>query len=430
MSGCSTCSTLTAADGSIKGCQRNGGCDNGGCNKLNVFDWLSNMDMPQHDRFDVLEVRFKNGRKDFFRNTQELELFPGDAVVVDVPNGHHIGHVSLQGELVRLQMQKKKVKNDDEIRSIYRLASEKDLEKFEKVKNRENPTLYRTREIIRELKLDMKLTDIEFQGDNTKATFYYSAEERVDFRELIKRLAGEFKIRVEMRQISLRQEAGRLGGIGSCGRELCCSTWLSDYKNVSTSAARYQNLSLNPSKLSGQCGRLKCCLNYELETYMDALKDIPEVNKPLLTQKGEAKLQKTDIFRKLMWFGYDNENAWIPLDTDRVAEIQQMNAKGKKPDTLMDDEVGGEKSESQALNSDLESLDKKYKKKTNNKNKRRKNKSNKNRSKNKDNKSTNPQANASASPQGNNNKPKSGNKKKPSGNRNKSKGPRQPKKQS
>ncbi len=430
MSGCSTCSTLTAADGSIKGCQRNGGCDNGGCNKLNVFDWLSNMDMPQHDRFDVLEVRFKNGRKDFFRNTQGLELFPGDAVVVDVPNGHHIGHVSLQGELVRLQMQKKKVKNDDEIRSIYRLASEKDLEKFEKVKNRENPTLYRTREIIRELKLDMKLTDIEFQGDNTKATFYYSAEERVDFRELIKRLAGEFKIRVEMRQISLRQEAGRLGGIGSCGRELCCSTWLSDYKNVSTSAARYQNLSLNPSKLSGQCGRLKCCLNYELETYMDALKDIPEVNKPLLTQKGEAKLQKTDIFRKLMWFGYDNENAWIPLDTDRVAEIQQMNAKGKKPDTLMDDEVGGEKSESQALNSDLESLDKKYKKKTNNKNKRRKNKSNKNRSKNKDNKSTNPQANASASPQGNNNKPKSGNKKKPSGNRNKSKGPRQPKKQS
>ena len=383
MSGCSTCSTLTAADGSVKGCKSNGGCDSGGCNKLNVFDWLSNMDMPVQDRFDILEVRFKNGRKEFFRNVNSVELYPGDAVVVDVPNGHHVGHVSLQGELVRLQMQKKKVKNDDDVRTIYRLASEKDLEKFEKVKNRENPTLFRTREIIRELKLEMKLTDIEYQGDNTKATFYYSAEVRVDFRELIKRLAGEFKIRVEMRQISLRQEAGRLGGIGSCGRELCCSTWLSEFKNVSTGAARYQNLSLNPSKLSGQCGRLKCCLNYELETYMDALKDIPDVNKPIITQKGEAKLQKTDIFRKLMWFGYDGDNTWIPIAAKRVKEIQKMNEKGEKPDTLMDDHVGGEKLEFQALNSDLESLDKKYKKKPQGGgNKKRKNRPNKNRNKN------------------------------------------------
>ncbi len=383
MSGCSTCSTLTAADGSVKGCKSNGGCDSGGCNKLNVFDWLSNMDMPVQDRFDILEVRFKNGRKEFFRNVNSVELYPGDAVVVDVPNGHHVGYVSLQGELVRLQMQKKKVKNDDDVRTIYRLASEKDLEKFEKVKNRENPTLFRTREIIRELKLEMKLTDIEYQGDNTKATFYYSAEVRVDFRELIKRLAGEFKIRVEMRQISLRQEAGRLGGIGSCGRELCCSTWLSEFKNVSTGAARYQNLSLNPSKLSGQCGRLKCCLNYELETYMDALKDIPDVNKPIITQKGEAKLQKTDIFRKLMWFGYDGDNTWIPIAAKRVKEIQKMNEKGEKPDTLMDDHVGGEKLEFQALNSDLESLDKKYKKKPQGGgNKKRKNRPNKNRNKN------------------------------------------------
>ena len=392
MSGCSTCSTLTAADGSVKGCKSNGGCDSGGCNKLNVFDWLSNMDMPVQDRFDIVEVRFKNGRKEFFRNVNSVDLYPGDAVVVDVPNGHHVGHVSLQGELVRLQMQKKKVKNDDDIRTIYRVASEKDLEKFEIVKNRENPTLFRTREIIRELKLDMKLTDIEYQGDNTKATFYYSAEERVDFRELIKRLAGEFKIRVEMKQISLRQEAGRLGGIGSCGRELCCSTWLSEFKNVSTGAARYQNLSLNPSKLSGQCGRLKCCLNYELETYMDALKDIPDVNKPILTQKGEAKLQKTDIFRKLMWFGYDGESAWIPIAAKRVKEIQEMNEKGEKPDTLMDDHVGGEKLEFQALNSDLESLDKKYKQKTGGGNKRRKNKPNKNRNKNK-NRNQNPNQN-------------------------------------
>lgn len=400
MSGCSTCSTLTAADGSVKGCKSNGGCDSGGCNKLNVFDWLSNMDMPVQDRFDILEVRFKNGRKEFFRNVNNVELYPGDAVVVDVPNGHHVGHVSLQGELVRLQMQKKKVKNDDEIRTIYRLASEKDLEKFEKVKNRENPTLFRTREIIRELKLEMKLTDIEYQGDNTKATFYYSAEERVDFRELIKRLAGEFKIRVEMRQISLRQEAGRLGGIGSCGRELCCSTWLSEFKNVSTGAARYQNLSLNPSKLSGQCGRLKCCLNYELETYMDALKDIPDVNKPIITQKGEAKLQKTDIFRKLMWFGYDGESAWIPIAAKRVKEILKMNEKGEKPDTLMDDHVGGEKLEFQALNSDLESLDKKYKKKTQGGgNKKRKNRPNKNRNKNKN-------RNQSSNKNPNQNKPK------------------------
>jgi cell fate regulator YaaT (PSP1 superfamily) len=399
MSGCSTCSTLTASDGIILGCKSNGGCDSGGCNKLNVFDWLSNMEMPSNDRFDIIEVRFKNGHKDFFRNTNNLELYPGDAVVVDVPNGHHLGHVSLQGELVRLQMQKKKVKNDDEIRTLYRIASDNDLEKYEKVKNRENPTLFRTREIIRELKLSMKLTDVEFQSDNTKATFFYSAEDRVDFRELIKQLAGEFKIRVEMRQISLRQEAGRLGGIGSCGRELCCSTWLTEFKNVSTGAARYQNLSLNPSKLSGQCGRLKCCLNYELETYMDALKSIPEVNKPLLTLKGEAKLQKTDIFRKLMWFGYEGESAWIPIAAERVAEIQKMNEKDKRPDSLLENSVGGEKGEFQALNSDLETLDKKYKNKSHGTNKPNKNRNkNKNRNRNKNrNKNNNQQGQPPAS---------------------------------
>ncbi|MEO9805375.1 MAG: regulatory iron-sulfur-containing complex subunit RicT [Reichenbachiella sp.] len=375
MSGCSTCSTLTAADGSIKGCKSNGGCSTGGCNKLNTFDWLSNMEAPGKYQFDIFEVRFKNGRKDFFRNSNDLEIYPGDPVVVNVPNGHHVGYVSLQGELVRLQMQKKKVNNDDEIRSIYRVASQKDLEKFESVQKRENPTMYRSREIINELKLEMKLTDVEYQADNSKATFYYSADERVDFRELIKRLAGEFKIRVEMRQISLRQEAGRLGGIGSCGRELCCSTWLSEFKNVSTSAARYQNLSLNPSKLSGQCGRLKCCLNYELETYMDALKDIPKVETGLLTDKGEARLQKTDIFRKIMWFGYKNDNAWIALDTERVKEVQKMNQEGKKPETLLEDKVGGEDRESHALNSDLERMDKKFRKgksKTKNKNRRHK----------------------------------------------------------
>lgn len=329
---------------------------------MNVFDWLSNMEMPSESKFDVVEVRFKNGRKDFYRNTEKLQLTTGDAVIVEVPNGHHLGHVSLQGELVRLQMQKKNVANDGEIRKIYRLAHAKDLEKYEEVKKRELPTLYRTREIVRMLKLAMKLSDVEYQADNTKATFFYSAEDRVDFRELIKHLAGEFRIRVEMRQISLRQEAGRLGGIGVCGRELCCSTWLSEFKNVATSAARYQNLSLNPSKLSGQCGRLKCCLNYELDTYMDALKDIPEVDAPLLTEKGEATLQKTDIFRKIMWFGFREESNWYPVNIERVNEILEMNRAGKKPANLEENEVA-EKEVGAPLNSDLESLDKKFRSK-------------------------------------------------------------------
>ena len=337
------------------------------------------MNMPMLDRFNSVEVRFKNGRKDFFRNNNHLDLYPGDAVVVDVPNGHHIGYISLQGELVRLQMKKKGVQGDDDIRGIYRLASDKDLEKFESVEKRENPTLFRTREIISDLNLGMKLTDVEYQADNTKATFYYSADDRVDFRELIKILASEFKIRVEMRQISLRQEAGRLGGIGSCGRELCCSTWLSEFKSVSTSAARYQNLSLNPSKLSGQCGRLKCCLNYELETYLDALKDIPDVEDGLLTDKGQAKLQKTDIFRKILWFGYEGENAWIPVPANRVAIVKEMNEKGEKPDTLLEDNVGGEGLESQSLNSDLERMDKKYTSKSSRKNKRKKKRPNRDR---------------------------------------------------
>lgn len=358
--GCSTCSSGNGT--AVGGCQNNGGCGTGACNKMNVFDWLSNMDLPQLDTFDIIEVKFKGGRKEFFRNTDDLDLTTGDPVVVDVPNGHHIGYVSLQGELVRLQMQKKKVANNDEIRKIYRIANDSDLESLQKVINREMPTLYRTRRIIEELKLSMKLSDVEYQADGNKATFYYSADSRVDFRELIKILAGEFKIRVEMRQISLRQEAGRLGGIGSCGRELCCSTWLSDFKSVSTSAARYQNLSLNPSKLSGQCGRLKCCLNYELETYMTALEDIPEVESPLLTKTGPATLQKTDIFRKIMWFSYEKENSWIPLKASRVKEILEMNQRKVIPDTLQDNAVTVS-SDEDVLNNDLIKMDNKYRKK-------------------------------------------------------------------
>jgi cell fate regulator YaaT (PSP1 superfamily) len=365
------CSCGSAKDGKVSGCQNNGACNTGGCNKMNVFDWLSNMDMPGQDRFNIVEVRLKNGRKEFYKNSEGINLTTGDAVILEVPNGHHLGHVSMQGELVRLQMQKKKVANDNEIKKIYRIAHQKDLEKFEEVKKRELPTLYRTREIIRNLKLEMKLSDIEYQADNTKATFFYSADDRVDFRELIKILAGEFKIRVEMRQISLRQEAGRLGGIGVCGRELCCATWLSDFKNVATSAARYQNLSLNPSKLSGQCGRLKCCLNYELETYMDALEDIPKIEGPLLTEKGEATLQKTDIFRKIMWFGFREENTWYPLNVSRVNEILRLNRDGKKPASLDKDEVE-EKATVQVLNSDLQQMDQKYRNKGKKKKKKRK----------------------------------------------------------
>lgn len=370
-----SCSCGVDSAGAVSGCNNNGGCSTGGCNKMNVFDWLSNMDMPTVDRFEIVEVRFKGGRKDFFRNDHALDLVTGDAVIVDVPSGHHMGYISMQGELVRLQMQKKKVANDDNIRKIYRKATIKDLEKYDGVRKREMPTLFRTRQIIQEQKLGMKLSDIEYQADNTKATFYYSADQRVDFRELIKVLASEFRVRIEMKQISLRQEAGRLGGIGSCGRELCCSTWLSEFKSVATSAARYQNLSLNPSKLSGQCGRLKCCLNYELETYMDALEDIPTVSK-LKTKHGEARLQKTDIFRKIMWFGFEGDNNWHPLGTDRVKEIIVLNEKGEFPETLTEDTIEI-KALSGSLNSDLEQMDKKFQKKNNkrpNKNRRNKGK--------------------------------------------------------
>ncbi len=361
--GCSSCSSGGGC--STGGCGKSGGCSSGGCNKMNTFDWLGNMEPTRIHSFKIAEIRFKGGRKEYFRNVNDIELNNGDPVIVNVPNGHHLGFVSLQGELVRLQMKKKGVVDDDQIRDIYRIANAKDLEKFESTQKRELPTLFRTREIINELKHDKKLTDVEYQADNTKATFYYSADDRVDFRELIKCLATEFKIRVEMRQISLRQEAGRLGGIGSCGRELCCSTWLSDFKSVSTSAARYQNLSLNPSKLSGQCGRLKCCLNYELDTYVDALKDIPTVEDPLLTERGEAFLQKTDIFKKIMWFGYREDTTWYPLSVERVNAILELNKKGVTPVSLDENDTSIQDEEKKAEDdlNELKRLDEKYKKK-------------------------------------------------------------------
>lgn len=341
--GCSGCSTgrgcSTASKGLPGGCKNNGSCGAGGCNKLNVFDWLANMELPSGQAaFDIVEVRFKNSRKDFLRNVNNLQLHVGDIVAVEASSGHDIGVISISGELVRLQMKKRNANPaSEEIKKIYRKAKSTDIEKWQEAQGLEQATMYRARTIAVKLNLQMKISDVEYQGDRTKAIFYYTADERVDFRELIKVLAEEFKVRIEMRQIGARQEAGRLGAIGSCGRELCCSTWLTDFRSVSTSAARYQQLSLNPLKLAGQCGKLKCCLNYELDSYMDALKDFPEVNNVKLeTEKGRAFHQKTDIFRRTMFFSYiDEPDNFIPLTVDRVKEVMEMNKAGNKPLELL-----------------------------------------------------------------------------------------------
>jgi len=365
---CKSCSTgacgSISGDQKVSGCQSNGGCGSGGCNKMNVFDWLTDVDVPTFQRYPIVEIKFKGGRKEYFKNADSLSLHTGDAVMVDTGTGAHLGIVSLQGELVRLQLLKKGIKDDDSIKKILRLATEKDIEKHELSISKDIAAIHRSREIIRDLKLNMKLSDVEHQSDGVKATFYYSSDDRVDFRELIKVLANEFKVRIEMKQISLRQEAGRIGGIGICGRELCCSTWLTDFKNVTTSAARYQNLSLNPVKLSGQCGRLKCCLNYELETYMDAIKHIPTLEGKLKIRKGNASLQKTDIFKRMMWFAVEGEESnWVAVGCDRVAEIIELNKKGIIPESfenLSPDSPVVEKLSISELNSDLERMDKKY----------------------------------------------------------------------
>jgi cell fate regulator YaaT (PSP1 superfamily) len=341
--GCSGCSTgrgcSTESKGLPGGCRNNGSCGTGGCNKLSVFDWLANMELPNGQApFDCVEVRFKNSRKEFFRNVNNLQLNVGDVIAVEASPGHDIGIVSISGELVRVQMKKQGVDVASElIKKVYRKAKQADIEKWQEAQGLEYNTMHRARTIAVKIGLQMKISDVEYQGDKTKAIFYYTADERVDFRELIKVLADEFKVRIEMRQIGARQEASRLGGIGSCGRELCCSTWLTDFRSVGTSAARYQQLSLNPLKLAGQCGKLKCCLNYELDSYMDALHDFPEVNNVKLeTEKGRAFHQKTDIFRRTMFFSYfDEPDNFIPLPVDRVKEVMAMNADGKKPADLL-----------------------------------------------------------------------------------------------
>lgn len=334
---CNNCSTGTQ-DGVPKGCNNNGSCGTGSCNKLTVFDWLSNMSLPQgQETFEVVEIRFKNGRKDFYRNPEKLSLSMGDIVATETSPGHDVGIVSLSGELVKVQMKKKNVALDAELPKIYRKASQKDIDIWSEARKREEPVRMRARELAIALNLEMKISDVEFQGDGSKATFYYTANDRVDFRQLIKDFAREFSIRVEMKQVGFRQEASRLGGIGSCGRELCCSTWLTDFRSVNTSAARYQQLSLNPQKLAGQCGKLKCCLNYELDTYLDALKDFPDLDTKLFTEKGNANCQKVDIFKGLMWFSYENQPSfWHVLTTAQVKEILAINARKKKIEALED----------------------------------------------------------------------------------------------
>ncbi|MDX1363464.1 PSP1 domain-containing protein [Arenibacter latericius] len=333
--GCSSCST--GKDGQPKGCKNNGTCGTDGCNKLTVFDWLSNMSLPNGQKpFDCVEVRFKNSRKEFFRNSKNLSLSIGDVVATQATSGHDVGMVTLTGELVRVQMKKKKEDyNNPQLPVIYRKASQKDIDKWQKCRDREEEIKKRAREIAIILKLQMKISDVEFQGDGSKATFYYTAEDRVDFRQLIKDMAKAFGIRIEMRQIGYRQEAQRLGGIGSCGRELCCSTWLTDFRSVSTSAARYQQLSLNPQKLAGQCGKLKCCLNYELDVYLDALKDFPSQDTKLFTTKGMAFCQKIDIFKGSLWFSYKDQPAnWHELTKEQVINIQEKNKKKEKVASL------------------------------------------------------------------------------------------------
>ena len=336
---CSSCSTK---DGQPKGCKNNGTCGTDSCNKLSVFDWLSNMSLPQGvEVFNFVEVRFKNGRKHFFRNTENLSLSMGDVVATEASPGHDVGMVSLAGELVRVQMKKKKISPDsEEILKIYRKATQKDIDVWEEYREREEAIKKRAREIAIRLKLSMKISDVEFQGDGSKATFYYTADDRVDFRQLIKEFAREFNTRIEMRQIGLRQEAARLGGIGSCGRELCCSTWLTDFRSVSTSAARYQQLSLNPQKLAGQCGKLKCCLNYELDTYLEALKAFPRTDTKLYTKKGTAVCQKIDIFQGFLWYAYEGEwMNWYKITAEQANKIIRSNKNKEDVASLEEFEV-------------------------------------------------------------------------------------------
>jgi len=338
--GCSSCGTNK--NGTPSGCKSNGGCSSGGCNRLNVHDWLANL--PFHDpesACKIIEVSFNNGsRKDFYRNTTLQTFIKHELVTIEGVSGFDVGEVSSTGEMVRLQMKKKQVDEaSPDIKKVLRRTSDLDIQKWKENKARESGALVRARAMARQYNLQMKVCEVEIQADGRKATFFYTADDRVDFRELIKAYASEFKVKVEMKQIGARQESSKVGGIGSCGRELCCSTWLSDFKSVTTTIARYQNLSINQTKLSGQCGRLKCCLNYELDTYLDALQHFPDHSDILETMKGNAVLVKKDIFRNIMWYVLPDSNMHYPLSIETVKKIKAMNQKGVKVEQLETTEV-------------------------------------------------------------------------------------------
>ena len=334
-----SCNSCSSSNGSPAGCKNNGTCGTDGCNKLTVFDWLENMEpIGDQNLQNIFEIRFKNGRKQFYKNSSDLTLSIGDLVVVGAERGYDVGFITLKGGLIPIQLKRKKIDhNSAEFYNILRKASQTDIDKWTSSREKEEKVKKKSRELAISLNLKMKISDVEFQGDGSKATFYYTAVGRVDFRQLIRSMAREFSTRIEMKQIGLREEASRLGGIGSCGRELCCSTWLTDFRSVTTSAARYQQLSLNPQKLAGQCGKLKCCLNYELDFYQEALKDFPKSNTKLLTEKGIAYCQKIDIFKKTLWFVYKNDSInWHKISEENVKKILKINESGKKIDALED----------------------------------------------------------------------------------------------
>ncbi len=351
-----SCGSCGSKDGKTSGCGSGGSCSSGGCNRNNVFDWFSFMPTSSFENFNIIEVSFKKGaRKGFYRNVNNLDLYKGQLVVVEAAQGYDVGEVNLQGELVRAQMKKRRItERDDTIRNIMRLATEEDIDIFLDGRNKENDTMVRARAIARSMNLEMKIGDIEFQGDGKKLTVYYIADGRVDFRELVKVYVRDFKAKIEMRQIGARQEAGRIGGIGTCGRELCCSTWLQDFKSVTTQAVRYQNLSINTEKMSGQCGRLKCCLNYELDTYNDALKKLPKNAEKIETAGGTAYLRKNEILKKLMWYSLESTpGVFYKLDIETVQQLLWMNKQGEKPEALGTFTVAEEKTVDESKHEDL-----------------------------------------------------------------------------
>lgn len=420
--GCSSCSS--GSDGTPKGCGNKGGCSSGSCNKLNTFDWLSHIDLPDYGSYDLIEVSFKNGaRKDIYKKPDFVHIATGDFVAVEsTASGYDVGQVSLMGELVRLQLKKHRIRDNAVLPNVLRIANERDLERLNNARSSERDAMIRARVIVKELGLEMKIGDVEFQGDKRKITFYYTADGRVDFRELIRVFAREYKVKIEMRQIGARQESARIGGIGSCGRELCCSTWLTDFKSVSTVAARYQNLAINQSKLSGQCGRLKCCLNYELNTYLEVLQEFPKNVHTIKTKKGNATLVKTDIFKRIMYFAFRTEfgiSEMHQLSIEQVKELNDLNKQGILPEDLKDVSTTNNFIEEEEIgfvdgagSLELKQLDKKKKR---NRNKRR-------------NRRPNGKPKAAAEQQPNKKKPNNNNnssKNKPNGNSNQKKKPTQ-----